>query len=907
MSDTFIEVGTDPGDLDDSLDPCLSAGIGGFIVPENIEIVEICQDPNDLSIIFLRVSIQGIFSYTPDLNISYLDASGKLQTKNANHKVIHNYKDAAESPNSFPISTMCGAKTVMLAYEVGTLIDGYSSIVELTFNLKFNGEFISDEFDHDFNHLPIFQSANPSTSIIFTKGLNPQPHALFFDAETGQLKLQFSNIGNTTCICNINCVDISIAGEDLFPCGDELQEVTINTNSIFTSPTDVFIEISDSNGNTSNLSYFIVLGTTPLAPNAIKKSNPTRIEVNTFMITSNHENYKTDKTQYQLWRYENNTGNVKLVRDWTFNKFKSFIDTTVRPGNTYGYAVRMRADFNSLSEFSSWSTPVKIAGPRNRNTILFMLDDVGAEMLYTYKEVLPITGVHLDNSPISGIFPKTPIIDSLATNGVRFTNYRTMPYGSATRAGIMGGQYPFRNGVGTEIEENTTSYDLSEWGITGFNNSDKSQQALATLIQNVGMSTCMIGKWHLALETGDQAYGDVNNPGTPAQEEGFQGSGWYHTVSHGGFNEVYTTFTSLDLQVDGGSEYDYSVWYLNDSMTGNNQVIETAYLASGEVHTGVFAPTEAQKDAAYVTTVQLNQAKSWIDARVTDENFFLYVPLNTPRLPLTGFPPEHLVNSQTAINYKDSSIAFNTIARLEAFDTKLGELLTGIDPKILSKTNIIIAGDGGTTESYWNSLETYVFSKDIGTGMSQLVSSGNKFKNTVFEMGVRSPLIVSGPDVSEPGRDWPYLVDSVDLYPTIAEMAGVNYSNYVPSDYTVDGTSFLGALTSGTNTTGNRNYSLVEYYTFNGSVTGASDHNRGYTEWVEGSVSTGGSYNYSGFFKLVRLGTGLGTADLLYHLRDESLNNVDPFELTAKDISASSDYYDIYVRLTGNLNSITTL
>ncbi|PWG73648.1 hypothetical protein DF186_21970, partial [Enterococcus hirae] len=81
----------------------------------------------------------------------------------------------------------------------------------------------------------------------------------------------------------------------------------------------------------------------------------------------------------------------------------------------------------------------------------------------------------------------------------------------------------------------------------------------------------------------------------------------------------------------------------------------------------------------------------------------------------------------------------------------------------------------------------------------------------------------------------------------------------------------------------------------------ASDHNRAYTEWIEGSTSTGGSYNYSGFFILVRLGTGLGTADLLYHLRDETLQNVDPFELNAKDISASSDYYDIYTILTGNL------
>ncbi len=49
-------------------------------------------------------------------------------------------------------------------------------------------------------------------------------------------------------------------------------------------------------------------------------------------------------------------------------------------------------------------------------------------------------------------------------------------------------------------------------------------------------------------------------------------------------------------------------------------------------------------------------------------------------------------------------------------------------------------------------------------------------KGTAYEGGVNVPLIVSGPAVQSPGREVSALVHAVDLYPTIAELAGVEPS-----------------------------------------------------------------------------------------------------------------------------------
>lgn len=79
----------------------------------------------------------------------------------------------------------------------------------------------------------------------------------------------------------------------------------------------------------------------------------------------------------------------------------------------------------------------------------------------------------------------TPHIDSLAKNGIRFTNgYVAATYCSPSRAGLMTGRYPTRFGHEFNSVANVTGLRLD-------------QTTLATRLKTLGYATAAIGKWHL--------------------------------------------------------------------------------------------------------------------------------------------------------------------------------------------------------------------------------------------------------------------------------------------------------------------------------------------------------------------------------------------------------------------------
>jgi hypothetical protein len=95
----------------------------------------------------------------------------------------------------------------------------------------------------------------------------------------------------------------------------------------------------------------------------------------------------------------------------------------------------------------------------------------------------------------------------------------------------------------------------------------------------------------------------------------------------------------------------------------------------------------------------------------------------------------------------------------------------------LTTTNVIFIGDNGTPGQ--------VIQTPYNTAHA---------KETIYEGGIRVPLIIAGPAVVSPNRTSTTRVHAVDLYSTILEMAGISVSATQPSTQALDSNSLLSIL-----------------------------------------------------------------------------------------------------------------
>jgi arylsulfatase A-like enzyme len=124
--------------------------------------------------------------------------------------------------------------------------------------------------------------------------------------------------------------------------------------------------------------------------------------------------------------------------------------------------------------------PVRLAMAADKpNIIIFLADDLG------YADV----GVNgCKDIP-------TPHIDSIAKNGVRFTDgYAAHPVCSPSRAALMSGIYPHR--FGFEHNSGPERYAAPHFGMP------REVPSLAEKLKASGYTTGMVGKWHIGFKEG---------------------------------------------------------------------------------------------------------------------------------------------------------------------------------------------------------------------------------------------------------------------------------------------------------------------------------------------------------------------------------------------------------------------
>ncbi|MCX8036918.1 MAG: sulfatase-like hydrolase/transferase [Candidatus Sumerlaeia bacterium] len=124
-----------------------------------------------------------------------------------------------------------------------------------------------------------------------------------------------------------------------------------------------------------------------------------------------------------------------------------------------------------------WAAPVAERPNRKPNILVIVADDLG------YRE-LGVQGC--PDIP-------TPHIDSIAKNGVRFTDgYVSCPICAPTRAGLLTGRYQQRYGF--ETNPGPEQYAAENFGLP------RSETTLAERLKAFGYATGMVGKWHVGFK-----------------------------------------------------------------------------------------------------------------------------------------------------------------------------------------------------------------------------------------------------------------------------------------------------------------------------------------------------------------------------------------------------------------------
>ncbi|MFI3331730.1 MAG: sulfatase-like hydrolase/transferase [Rikenellaceae bacterium] len=166
----------------------------------------------------------------------------------------------------------------------------------------------------------------------------------------------------------------------------------------------------------------------------------------------------------------------------------------------------------------------------------------------------------------------------------------------------------------------------------------------------------------------------------------------------------------------------------------------------------------------YLTTKLTDLAIDWIASQ--DTPWLCWLTHVAPHTPY-HLPPSYL-HSQGDLPSDESTIDDNPLpyflAMIESVDYEIGRLLESMDDSTRTNTVVIFMGDNGTSLK-----------------VIQAPYSKSQAKGSVYEGGVRVPLIVSGEVVALKNSRSDVLISAPDIFATTLELAGVEMSEYQDS------------------------------------------------------------------------------------------------------------------------------
>ncbi len=351
---------------------------------------------------------------------------------------------------------------------------------------------------------------------------------------------------------------------------------------------------------------------------------------------------------------------------------------------------------------------------------------------------------------------KTPNIDKLANEGVRFTNgYATSATCTPSRYGLLTGVYPWRNKEAKILPGSAPLLIGTE------------QQTLPKMLKKEGYQTAVVGKWHLGLGTGVVDWNKKITPGP--NEVGFD----YAYVMAATQDRVPTVYIDNGY-VDGLSPNDLILVDYDKNFEGqptgksNPELLSMKWhhghngsIVNGIPRIGFMKGGESAKwSDVDLADHFLQKAKAYVKSHKA-EPFFLYYAMNQPHVPRT--PAQRFVGK--------SGMGPRGDVILEG-DWCVGELIkTLADEGLLDNTLIIFSSDNGPVLNdgyYDDAVEKSGNHKPAGP------LRGGKYG--LFEGGTRVPFFTYWKGKIQPQIS-DALVCQIDLIASIAKLVGAEVKN----------------------------------------------------------------------------------------------------------------------------------
>ncbi len=456
--------------------------------------------------------------------------------------------------------------------------------------------------------------------------------------------------------------------------------------------------------------------------------------------------------------------------------------------------------------------------PKTPNILLIILDDVGIDQMQTfgYGGATP---------------PRTPNIDTIAQEGLRFRNVWSMPECSPSRAALFEGRYPLR----TNVLDAILSVDLANSQVSPY------ETTTPKVLRPAGYQSGLFGKFHL---TGS----DLNEANNPLGYTAVHQLGWDYFAGWQDGAPYGIDATAGGVAPEGVS---YACGYIPNTSDdpANGADSGACYFANGscsDIAATPAAPTPgrtcldrggilnprgscaspppstvdftrqngyyagqlvinrpdgtysvlAPQDPSgagrgYRSIIESDRAIEWIRSRPAQTPWMAtiaYSSAHTPyqQPPTSLLPPFSEPTGKFNCLTSDSDQRVLSNQMIESMDAEIGRVLvaSGVarrsrdgtliyDPS-LSNTMIVILGDNGT----------------YGIGVKAPFNP-ERAKATVYQTGTWVPLIVAGPLVEKPGRQVGAMVNVVDVFQLFGDFAGIDVHAVVPPSRPLDSVAML--------------------------------------------------------------------------------------------------------------------